>query len=1044
MARQIYSIIGPACMTLALLTVDCWGQVSPALGNIRGRVRDGFDRSIRGADITVRALTGEEVRATVTDADGGFLVPLLSPSTYSLLIRAPGYLPFELERLDVHVGETSIVFAVMDEERTAFRVDVTSSVLPIDFTRTQQATTIDRNGIENLPINRREYLALALLMPSVIDTTTIADAADFRPPLTPPSRLGFSGNSGRGNTFMVDGISINGASYNVRPSLPQVAVQEFQVNRSGYSAEFGGASGGAVNIVSQSGSRKWGGGAFGYFRHSALQARNYFDPAKASYTRVQPGAWISGPLGAHTTIFAAYESSRLHSAVFVPILQNSSALSRLTSSQQRLVDFMSGSGNQDLANLGGALKAALTPAANPAVVRIFETNSGVFPFASRTSQFSTRLDHQIATRHYLFARLNFTLDHADNSNFGALMGVSNGSTSRWRDQNYVLGNTWIFSPTWQSESRLAFAYSNLQMLPNDTVGPEVVIAGYGQFGRNSLFPLDQHERYPEIQQIVQHSSPHYLLRFGFDLQPVYNSSQISTFFGGRFLFGQAIPLAALIDRAAGPGYSERLAGLFQQLGAPSLAAALSEAITSVQAYSLGLPLAYLQGFGSTAYTAWRQNYAAFVQHQWHPAPSLSMGLGLRYQMDRPNAIAPVQYVAPRLGFAWAPRNSTRTVVRGGFGLFQQWVMSPIPFGEVQINRSDVSLVFLPLTGTPGVVNPQTGALLTSADVYQTLLANGVLGTRPILQSDLASIGMPDGFRFPVKGGVQSDYHSPYSQQSTIGIEHSVRSVVFGVHYEFSRTAHLWRVRDHNLVQLGTRPDGMPIVGRADPNFANIYYYESAANAFHSAVTFQVSRRFQRGFGFDGHYTLGRSTDEVTDFNLEYQPHNQFDARADRGLSPFHRKHRVVVNGIVESPWSGSSRHRLLGGWTFSTIAHAHSFAPFNVLTGEDNVGDGQVTTHRPIGLGRNAGIGPNFFGIDMRLMRSIRLGRERSRLFFTIEAFNLLNRTNFQSVNNIVGNAPLAALPTPLTGRRGDPTMPFSFTAARDPRQVQLAIKVAF
>src|SRR5205085_2758475 len=180
---------------------------------------------------------------------------------------------------------------------------------------------------------------------------------------------------------------------------------------------------------------------------------------------------------------------------------------------------------------------------------------------------------------------------------------------------------------------------------------------------------------------------------------------------------------------------------------------------------------------------------------------------------------------------------------------------PIPFGQVQINRPDVSLIFLPLTGVPGIVNPQTGELLTSADVYQTLSANGVLGRRPILQTDLASIGMPAGFRFPVKGGVQTDYHSPYSEQSSLGVEHSFHSVVVGASYEFTRSAHLWRVGDHNLVKLGTRPNGLPVIGRADPNFANLYYYESAANAFYSAVTFQVSRRFGRHIGFDAHYTL---------------------------------------------------------------------------------------------------------------------------------------------------------------------------------------------
>jgi hypothetical protein len=414
-------------------------------------------------------------------------------------------------------------------------------------------------------------------------------------------------------------------------------------------------------------------------------------------------------------------------------------------------------------------------------------------------------------------------------------------------------------------------------------------------------------------------------------------------------------------------------------------------------------------------------------------------------MDWPGVIRSARNPEPRIGFALAPANSSHTVIRGGFGLFHQWIMPPIPFGQIQINRSDVNLIFLPLTGVPGVINPQTGTLLTSADVYRSLLARGVLGNRPIVESDLTALGLPPGFRFPEKGGVQGDYKSPYSAQYSLDIEHSVHSLVVGASYEFSRSAHLWRVRDHNLVQLGTRPNGLPVIGRLDPNYANIYYYESAANAFYSALTIHVSRRFRRHWSFDAHYTLSRATDEVTDFNLEYQPHNQFDARADRGLAPFHQKHRFVANGILQSPWSSTGgKHRFLADWSLSATAHAHSFQPFNIITGDDNVGDGQVTNHRPVGLGRDVGIGPDFFSMNMRIMRSMRVGLERARLAFSIEAFNLLNRTNFQSVNNVVGDVALSALPHPLVGRRADPTLPFSFTVANDPRQIQLGAKISF
>ena len=498
----------------------------------------------------------------------------------------------------------------------------------------------------------------------------------------------------------------------------------------------------------------------------------------------------------------------------------------------------------------------------------------------------------------------------------------------------------------------------------------------------------------------------------------------------------------MIDQAVGvSGFSLGLVQTLQQTGSAAMAGALSDPITSLQAYSLGLPLAYLQGFGNPVFQSWRQNHTLFGQDHWQPVPELTLSLGLRYQMDWPGAIRNSQTLDPRVGFAWAPGRSSHTVIRGGFGLFHQWVMPPIPFGQVELNRQDASLVVVSLSGAPGVINPQTGGLLTSADIYQRLLAEGVIGNRPIVQSDLAALGLTAGFRFPEEGGVQADYRSPYSEQYSLDIEHSFRSLLVGASFQFTRSAHLWRVRDHNLVDLGTQPNGLPLIGRQDPNVANYYFYESAANAFYSAVTVQVSRRFRRYWSFVTHYTLSRATDEVTDFNLEYQPNNQFDARADRGLAPFHQKHRFVFSGVFQSPWAG---HRSLAGWTVSASAEAHSFEPYNIITGDDNAGDGQVTNHRPVGLGRDVGIGPNFFGMNARLMRTLRIGAEKTRLSFLIETFNILNRTNFQSVNNVVGDIPLSALPKPLIGRRSDPTLPFSFTAANDPRQIQLGAKISF
>ena len=1040
----------PGAHRSAILLLLAFGIVSSAqvardAGHITGVVRSTVTGdAVAGAAVEVRTLGRTPVRSAQTGEAGEFLLPLLPPGDYILTVTDPVAQVGTNVQLAVRVGQATDVLVRLGPAPPEFTADVRTSVLGIDVMQTQQAGVIGPTAIRELPINRRNYLDFATLLPGVVDASELVDQADFRVPLTPGSGISFSGNNGRGNSFLVDGISINGASFNVRPSLPQVGVAEFQVNRNSYSAELGGSSGGVVNIVSRAGGDAWHGDVFGYLRHRSLQARNYFDPTKSGYTRVQTGAAASGPLQKDRTfLYAAFEHLTSNESVPVTILHTPTSLSALPLWQTELLTFFERAGVPELSAVGSQLRAALTPSVNPQLVSLFERDSGVFPFSARIDQGMVRLDH-IRGAHLAFARFNGTTDRSDNNRLGALVGRSNGSSSRWLDGTAVLGDTWSISPRAVSLTRLAVAYSRFRILPNDSVGPELVVAGYGTFGRNSLFPLDQKERSLQLLQTFQLMSGSHSIKAGLDLNSVLNTSDITSYLSGRFLFGEFIPLSALLDLQTA-GVSDRLAQVMNAFGQGGLAASLQRPITSLQAFSLGVPAAYIQGFGNSGYTAWRHNHAVFAEDSIAVTRSLRVSAGLRLQIDRPDHIRPYTSISPRFGFAYSPGAAKRIVLRGGYGMFREWVMSPIPFGEFQINRPDVTLVFLPVTGIPGINHPQTGLPLTSVDVYGSLAARGILGRRSIGFADLAALGVPPGYRFPTAGGVQQDYQPPYSQQASLQLQVAFGDTVVGIGLEGSRSAHLWRVRDHNLIVTGTRPDGWPVFGKRDPAVANTYVYESAANAFYSAMVVELERRFRGGWSFRAHYTLSRALDEVTDFNLEYQPHNQADARGDRGLSPFHQKHRFVATGIYETPATCQNNwlKRVVCGWTFSEILRANSARPFNIITGTDNLGDGQFTNHRPLGLGRNAGVGPNYISLDVRVSRTFAFG-ETTRLRFLVEGFNVLNRTNFRSINNVVGDVPLSALPPELVGRRGNPVQPFSFTAAHHPRQVQIGIQIAF
>jgi hypothetical protein len=368
----------------------------------------------------------------------------------------------------------------------------------------------------------------------------------------------------------------------------------------------------------------------------------------------------------------------------------------------------------------------------------------------------------------------------------------------------------------------------------------------------------------------------------------------------------------------------------------------------------------------------------------------------------------------------------KTVVRGGYGIYYgqfaaQIADLPATLDGVQIAQAAITAVAI-----PGLNNPLTGKPLTSFDVYQTLKARGVIGNRTITREDIAQLGLrpgPNSFG-RVIFGITPDYVAPYAHQASFEVEHAVGGFAMSAGYSFSRGTRLPRNLDRNLYYAGRTPEDQPVFGFRDPALLQYNVLESTANSFYNALVVQAARRFSRHFSFNAHYTFSKTIDEVTDFNSDFEPQDQLNAKAEHALSSFDQRHRVVATAVIESPLvAGRGKgvlNNLFGDFTMAPIAVASSGRPFNILAGFDNVGDRHPTTHRPFGAGRNIGRGPDHFTTDLRLARRFSFGGEgRRNLEFTAEGFNLLNRTNFRTVNNTVGNVRLQDLPQPIAGRRG-------------------------
>jgi len=214
-------------------------------------------------------------------------------------------------------------------------------------------------------------------------------------------------------------------------------------------------------------------------------------------------------------------------------------------------------------------------------------------------------------------------------------------------------------------------------------------------------------------------------------------------------------------------------------------------------------------------------------------------------------------------------------------------------------------------------------------------------------------------------------------------------------------------------------------------------YSSAGSALYHGGIVEINKRFGKHFTLLGNYTYSKAIDTVTDFNSDFGPMDQTNLAAERGLSTFDQRHKVVLAAIFESP----REKGFFSGFQVAPIVRYNSSHPFNLLAGTNVNNDRHSTNDRPPGAGRNTGAGPDYVTFDLRLGRAFRLS-EKANVQLMADGFNILNRTNFASVNNVVG---VIAPPFNLSGTTAaSPSQPLGFTSAFAKRTIQLGIRISF
>ncbi|HYL09529.1 MAG TPA: TonB-dependent receptor [Candidatus Acidoferrales bacterium] len=1062
--RLFKSFVGVLVFSIAASTC-AYAQGVGASGDIRGTVTDATGANVPNATVTATETQKGLKRSAVSDTKGEYYIAGLAPGTYDVSAQLSGFQTSIQKGVIVNVGQTVVLDFHIKVSQVAEQVEVTTEAPIVETEKSHQADTINEQYIRDLPINRRDYLTFTLLMPGATDSTRLASDQDFRVKQTPQSGLSFYGSNGRGNNVTVDGGEANGDTGGVRPTLSQDAVQEFQINRSNYSAELGGGSGASINIVSKSGSNNLHGSLYGFFRDDVFDARNPFSfsqalqpgqtfnpanpdsagvPVKDALNRQQFGGSAGFPITKDKTfLFAAFEGLRQDAQNAVPLLTNTNIFRPTAAQQAALTPAQISALTIKSSAFGGT-------ALDDFLINSFESNGGLFPFNTRQYLASGRFDHQFSDRNQIFLRYSYAHDLEENPDVQSLTGFSRGSSIHTYD--HTIQGAWFhqFSANTSNEARGQWNYDSFNVIPTVLGQAGLDIPGFGNLGNQIFIPSISILRRPEFADNLTMIRGHHTMKFGGAVLSRGNHTESHTFFPGRFVFG-SLPGAVA--------------------GFPTIA------INSLQSAAFGDPQFYQQGFDNPTTNYARPFTAAYWQDSWALRSNFTFNFGVRYELDVQygNLSTDKDNIAPRVSFAWDPFKNHKTVVRGGFGMF---------YGTVDRQITDVVNYLGIVNGFRQIAQVFTtfGATATSANhIFQTLFAQGKMApctlasgqAACITPADLTQFGIAITHTGPIPPlsvifSAQPGYQNPYSEQGEFGIERQLfGGVSVSASYIYVHTLKIPVSLDTNnakILQLPLAqqfvpagPANIPIRqwGASNPNCAgaNIVncfvnplllqtdQYSSAGSSLYQGGILEIKKRFSNNYTLIGNYTYSKAFDTTTDFNSDFSPADQTCLSCERSLSTFDQRHKVVVAGVFDSPWKG----RILSGFELSPIVRYNSAHPFNLLAGSNVNNDRHSTNDRPPGAGRNTGIGPNYVAFDMRLSRQFKV-TEKANLQLIAEGFNIFNRTNFGSVNNVVGViGPDPALGFNLHGNRSlSPSQPLGFTSAQPMRQLQFGARLSF
>jgi hypothetical protein len=501
-------------MILTAGALPALAQQTVTSATLGGRVEDTNGAALPGVVVTATNKETGQSKTSTTDGEGRYRFSYLPVGDYELKVEKSGFTTLT-KSLTLTVGQALEVLLALTVAGVAEDVQVNSANAPaVETARTQVAETILPKDVESLPLNGRNFLDLALLLPGVSRTNTGSVQRFAETSAVPGTGISIAGQRNLANSFIVDGSSANDDSVELAGTYySQDVIREFQVVTSGAVAEFGRASGGFVNIVTQSGTNDVHGKAYGFLRNQRLDARNPLAPTKDPLTQVQYGGSFGAPIIKNRTFFFGnVEQTRRNDSNVITIVA-------AINNRLRAVGY------------GGPL-----------------VQTGLVPGGYDTSNLFARLDHQLNRRNSFTATYNFYDISAVNARtVGGLNAVSRGTNLDNIDHTVNLQNITTVGSSSLNELRFQFRRSRLSAPAIDQTGPAVNISGVASFGTATSSPT---ERDVDLYQLTDNFSAvrgDHSVKFGGEylynglniefpgaLQGVYTFTNLANFLSGNY------------------------------------------------------------------------------------------------------------------------------------------------------------------------------------------------------------------------------------------------------------------------------------------------------------------------------------------------------------------------------------------------------------------------------------------------------------------------------------------------------------------------------